>query len=90
MVPTPPASADDSDRDQRWALYRETVGQRIRTLRLQENLTQESLALEAGMSRDNLIKVEHGRRGITFERLYDLASALGVPVSHLLPDINHH
>lgn len=42
------------------------------------------------MSRDNLIKVEHGRRSITFERIYDLASALGVPVSHLLPDVDQH
>ncbi|KAA1427018.1 helix-turn-helix transcriptional regulator [Mycolicibacter arupensis] len=90
MVSTPPASIDDSDRDQRWALYRETVGRQIRSLRLRENLSQESLALEAGMSRDNLIKVEHGRRSITFERIYDLASALGVPVSHLLPDIDQH
>jgi hypothetical protein len=38
------------------------------------------------MSRDHLVKVEHGRRSVTFERLYDLALVLGVSASDLLPD----
>jgi hypothetical protein len=31
-----------------------------------------------------LIDVEHGRRGLLFERLFDIADALGVPVAELL------
>lgn len=49
-------------------------------------MTQEALALESGVTRNVLIDVEFGRRGLLYERLYDLADALGVPVNDLLAD----
>jgi transcriptional regulator with XRE-family HTH domain len=67
------------------------VGANIRRLRLEAGLTQEALALEAGMARNMLIHVEHGSRSVTFERLYDLAQALGVDASTLTPPLeNQH
>lgn len=69
-----------------WAYRRETVGARIRELRLERCLTQEALAIRSGVTRNVLIQVEFGRRGLLFERLYDLAEALEVPVTELLVD----
>jgi transcriptional regulator with XRE-family HTH domain len=47
-------------------------------------MTQEALALQSGVTRNVLIDVEHGRRGLLYERLFDIAEALSVPASRLL------
>lgn len=52
-------------------------------MRLEAGLTQEALALESGLSRNQLIELEHGRRGVLFERLEDIALALGVETPSL-------
>jgi transcriptional regulator with XRE-family HTH domain len=57
---------------------------------LERGLTQEALALESGVSRVVLINVEFGRRSLLFERLYDLAAALDVPVAELMVDDEVH
>ena len=44
------------------------------------------LALESGIARNQLIQMEHGRRGVLIERVYDLAEALGVSVSEIVVD----
>lgn len=67
-----------------WQRYRHAVGARIRAARIERGLTQEALALESGVSRNVLIDVEQGRRGLLFERLYDIADALGVSAGSLL------
>ncbi|MGV0807935.1 helix-turn-helix domain-containing protein [Mycolicibacterium setense] len=84
-MPTRP-SQTDPERAAAWAYRRETVGARIRELRLERCLTQEALAIRSGVTRNVLIDVELGRRGLLFERLYDLADALEVPVAQLLVD----
>ncbi|MBY6315290.1 MULTISPECIES: helix-turn-helix domain-containing protein [Nocardiaceae] len=82
-MPTRP-SQNDPARVDTWARHRTHVGLTIRTLRLERGLTQESLALESGVTRNVLIQVEHGRRGLLYERLFDIAEVLGVPASRLL------
>jgi transcriptional regulator with XRE-family HTH domain len=62
------------------------VGRRIRDLRVERGITQEKLALDSGVTRPILNSVENGRRGILFERLYDIAEALGVPASELMAE----
>ena len=62
------------------------MGQRIRTLRVNRGLTQESLALRSGVTRNVLIDVESGKRGLLYERLFDLAEVLGVPASDLMAE----
>mgnify|MGYP001484268434 CR=1 FL=1 len=47
-------------------------------------MTQEALALRSGVTRNVLIDVEHGRRGLLYERLFDIADALDVSVADLL------
>jgi transcriptional regulator with XRE-family HTH domain len=47
-------------------------------------MTQEALALQSGVTRNVLIDVEHGRRGLLFERLFDIADALQVTAAELV------
>lgn len=82
-MPTRPSQVSPQ-RAEYWKRHRQAVGSRIRALRIERGLTQEALALSAGISRNILIDVEQGRRGLLFERLFDLAEALGVPPGSLL------
>lgn len=74
----------DPEQQERWASSRLRVGANVRRLRLERGLTQEALALESGLSRNQLIELEHGRRGVLFERLDDLARVLRVDTSALV------
>ncbi len=49
-------------------------------------MTQEALALSSGVTRNVLIDVEHGRRGLLFERLVDIAEALDVSAGALFEE----
>ncbi|GAA1463531.1 helix-turn-helix domain-containing protein [Williamsia maris] len=82
-MPTRP-SQREPDREASWIQSRALVGARIRALRIERGLTQEALALESGVTRNILIQVEHGKRGLLYERLFDLADALEVSVSDLV------
>jgi transcriptional regulator with XRE-family HTH domain len=76
-MPTSSINRDD-ERGIVWAERRRQLGQRIRALRQERGLSQEALALESGLSRNMLIQVEWGQRGILAERLGDIAEVLGV------------
>jgi transcriptional regulator with XRE-family HTH domain len=82
-VPTRP-SQNDPERVAAWELRRRQVGERIRTLRTERGLTQEALALRSGVTRNVLIDVELGRRGLLYERLFDIAEALQVSAAQLM------
>ena len=82
-VPTRP-NQNDPDRVAQWEYWRGVVGANIRAQRLRRGLSQEELALRSGVTRNVLIDVEHGRRGLLYERLFDLAEALQIPVARLL------
>ncbi len=84
-MPTRPDQTDPQ-RAEIWARRRIEVGSRIRRLRLERGLTQEALALRSGVTRNVLIDVEHGKRGLLYERLFDLAEALDVAPRALLED----
>lgn len=76
-VPTRP-SQNSPERVAKWHHARAVVGSNIRTLRLAKGMTQETLALRSGVTRNVLIDVEHGKRGILYERLFDIAEALEI------------
>ena len=84
-VPTRP-SQNNPERVAAWERKRKSVGRRIRQLREQRGLTQEQLAHQSGVTRPILNGVENGRRGLLFERLFDIAEALEVPASELLKE----
>lgn len=85
-VPTRP-SQNDPKRVAAWERRRRSLGTRIQRLRIERGLTQEQLALLSGLSRNVLMDVEHGRRGILHERLFDIAKPLGVSAADLLEGI---
>lgn len=81
-MPTRPSQLS-VEQSQRWETRRLKVGARIRELRLAQNLSQEALALESGLSRNMIIGIEWGRKSVAYERLWDVADVLGVPINSL-------
>lgn len=57
------------------------VGQRIKFLRKELELSQEALALKAEVDRTYVTDVENGRRNVSLEILERLIKALEVPFS---------
>jgi transcriptional regulator with XRE-family HTH domain len=74
-------SADDL-RSRRRNLF----GERLRNERTQVGLTQEALALKAGLDRSFYVEIETARHSVTLDRVWDLADALDVPVAQLFDD----
>jgi transcriptional regulator with XRE-family HTH domain len=60
------------------------MAQRIQELRERRGLTQEQLAVKAGISRGYLARLETARHDPTLSTLEKLAKALGVKVGRLL------
>lgn len=60
------------------------LGKRVRILRLTRELTQDELAVAAGMSRSFVSLIEHGTHGVDVVRLLRLAAALDVPLAELI------
>lgn len=54
------------------------IGNRIRDLRKQKGLSQEKLALIAGVDRTYLAGVELGKRNVTIVSLEKITNALGI------------
>ena len=65
---------------------RSRMGNRVRDLRRQADLTQEQLANAAGIGRVTLVRIENGSYSPRFHTLDALAHALNHPVAHLLLD----
>lgn len=84
-MPTRP-SQNNPERVTNWQRWRATVGSNIRAIRAAKGMTQEALALRSGVTRNVLIDVELGKRGILYERLIDIADALDVPVGDLFAE----
>ena len=57
---------------------KEKIGQRIRSLRKELNLSQEALALKSEVDRTYMTDVENGRRNVSIEILQKIISALEV------------
>jgi DNA-binding XRE family transcriptional regulator len=85
-VPRRP-SQDDPKRVAAWERRRKTIGSRVRQLREEQGLTLDDLALTSGLSRNTLWDLELGNRGLLYERLFDVALALGVPLADLVEDV---
>ena len=57
---------------------KEKIGQRIRSLRKELNLSQEALALKSEVDRTYMTDLENGRRNVSIEILEKIISALEV------------
>ena len=60
---------------------KEKVGQRIRQLRKELEISQEALALKAEVDRTYVTDVEAGRRNVSLEILERLIKALNVSIA---------
>jgi transcriptional regulator with XRE-family HTH domain len=58
------------------------IGQKVRTRRLEVNMSQEKLAELLGVTFQQVQKYEKGVNRIAASRLFDIASSLEVPVAH--------
>ena len=87
-MPTRP-NQNNPERVARWEQSRQRVGTNIRRVRTEQGMTQEALALRSGVTRNVLIDVEFGRRGLLYERLFDIAEALQVSICDLMGPRGH-
>ena len=62
------------------------IGRRVRSIRRVRQLTQQDLAESIQRERTSVANIEAGRQRFPVHVLYDLAAALGVSPSELLPD----
>jgi len=61
----------------------ETIAQNVRKYRKEQNITQEQLAVDIGMSYDYLRRFETqgGKEGLSLIRLYKISVVLNVPIN---------
>ena len=60
------------------------TGQVIGRLRVQQDLSQEALAMKAGIARSHLAMIENGSKSANVETRWKLAVALGIHLSDVL------
>jgi len=66
---------------------REIFGKNVKRARLLKEQSQETLSLDAGLSRSYLGGVERGQRNISIDNMSRLARELGMPLKELVdPD----
>lgn len=70
-------------RQSRKKINRGGMGERVRDLRLSRNLTQMELAVEAGVSRAHVAKIEGGARPPGRDTLHAIAQFFGVTMDFL-------
>ena len=61
------------------AINYKTLGDRIKTKRISQGITQEKFAEKLGVDSHYISDIECGTRNITFKTLYKLMSTLDVP-----------
>lgn len=59
------------------------IGEKIRKLREDKHLTQEELAMEAGLNRAYIGYIERGERNPSTETISKIAKALKTPIYEL-------
>ena len=66
-------------------LFNRQVGSRLRERRLEVDLTQDQLAVQAGMTRGSIANIERGEQMPGLYRLHLICTALGWSVGDVLP-----
>ena len=59
------------------------IGERIKQLRIENNMSQEKLATAAGITKASISNYERNLRSPQYSALYSIANALGVPIKEL-------
>lgn len=64
-------------------MIKKQLGERIRELRIQENMSQEKFALHINMDRTYLASVESGKRNISLENINKIANGFNITLEEL-------
>src|SRR5215475_9591184 len=64
------------------------IGEKLRTVRQEHNMTLRELARRADISASMLSQIETGKAFPSVRSLYNIAAALGVTVDHFFPEQN--
>lgn len=64
----------------------ERIANRVRGLAAEHRFTQAHIAALLGLSRTSVVERFNGRVPFTATELFDLASAMGVPVDRFFPE----
>jgi len=59
---------------------KEKIGQRIKTIREEKELSQKDIAYAADLDRSYIASVENGKRNVSIVNIEKIAHALKVPV----------
>lgn len=62
------------------------IGERIRILREDRDVTQEKLAEGLNCSRASIVNIEAGRQSVSLIKLYDIGNFLNEEVAYFLPE----
>lgn len=57
---------------------KQKIGERIKELRLEKNLSQEALAFNSGLERSFITHIENGRRNVSIETLSKVILGLNI------------
>ena len=68
----------------------EALGVVLRSLRKQQGLSQEALALDAGVERNYISLIELGKNSPSIRILFKLSKALDISPSALLAHVEEH
>ncbi|MFD5033664.1 helix-turn-helix domain-containing protein [Streptomyces sp. NPDC058405] len=63
---------------------RRAIGEQIRAARIHAGLSRQPVAEQAGISLDNLGRIERGQASPTLDTLLGIADAIGVPLALLV------
>jgi len=61
-----------------------TIGENIKRLREDKNMTQEDLAQILGVTSSNISQIESGDRGLNISKAQKIAQALGITIDELV------
>jgi transcriptional regulator with XRE-family HTH domain len=86
VTKTPVADPQNAPDTAEEALFRRTVGKRIRVWRVLNDLSQDDLARAAGVTRNFVSAIERGAQGLDAVRLRRLANAMRIDLGTLLAD----
>lgn len=70
------------------AAIRYNLGNRIRLIRGEQNLTQHAFSKMVQINRSYLVDVEHGKRNVSIDNLIKIAKGLDVTLSELFEGID--
>ncbi len=82
-IPHPPTSISGQPKTGKPSDPRRALGQRIKALRREHQLTQEDLAEGSGMFRTYMSRIESGQANPTLTMLHDIAAAFNIDIGEL-------